>query len=97
MHAGIAFWAILSAFPVETVSDDCLSALEAREAVTSEHLIEFSEAARLARNSAAGEVVSANLCRVNHRLVYVLAVLSREGRVARVSVDAKSRSIQNYR
>ena len=70
---------------------------EARASVHAEKLIEFQEAARLAAQKAHGSVVSANLCRVNQRLVYVLAILSPEGRVARVSVDAKNRSVQDYR
>lgn len=89
--------AALLAAPVERVSDSCLSPAEARTTAAFEHLIEFTEAAKLASRKVHGEVVSANLCRVNQRLVYVLAILSPEGRVARVAVDAKSRAVQDHR
>ena len=97
MYAGFALIAMLVAPPAVAVSDDCLSAVEARQLASNERLIAFSEAAQLATGKRPGEVVSANLCRVSHRLVYVLAVLSRDGRLARVSVDARTRVVQDYR
>jgi uncharacterized membrane protein YkoI len=78
-------------------ADGCLSSDQARLSVQAERLIEMPEAAQLARGKAGGEVVSANLCRVNQRLMYVIAILSRDGRVARVSVDAKTRSVSDFR
>nr|WP_321457681.1 PepSY domain-containing protein [uncultured Cohaesibacter sp.] len=37
-----------------------------------------------------GEVVKANLCSSNGRLVYEVVVLSRQGNVSRLILDAKS-------
>ena len=97
MFPQLALAAYLGAAAFGVQSPSCLSQEEARASVQAERLIEFQEAARLAGQKHKGSVVSANLCRVNQRLVYVLAILSSEGRVARVAVDAKSRSVQDYR
>lgn len=88
---------LLLAQPASAAAESCLSADEARVAVKEQQLIEMPEAARLGKAKAGGEVVSANLCRVNQRLMYVIAVLSRDGRVARVSVDAKTRAVSDLR
>lgn len=97
MYAGLALMVLAGTLPTVAVSDDCMSAPDARRAVADERLIAFSEAARLAAGKRQGEVISANLCRVNQRLVYVLAVLSRDGHVARVRVDARTRAVQDHR
>ena len=78
-------------------NEGCLSPEEARLAVTSHQLMDFQQAARLSRNKVRGEVISANLCRIEQRFMYVLAILSPEGRVARIRVDAANRSVQEMR
>lgn len=97
MFPQLALAAFLGTAALGVQAPACLSQEEARESVQAEKLIELPEAARLAGQKHKGSVVSANLCRVNQRLVYVLAILSPEGRVARIAVDAKSRSVQDYR
>lgn len=97
MFPQLVLAAYLGAAALGVQAPGCLSQEEARASIQQEKLIEFQEAARLAGQKQKGSVVSANLCRVNQRLVYVLAILSSEGRVARVAVDAKSRSVQDHR
>ena len=75
----------------------CLRPEEARDVVHAEKLVQLSEATRLARGRVPGDVVSANLCRVNSRLMYVLAILARGGRVVRIGIDAQSRAFQELR
>jgi len=77
--------------------DACLPPEEARQSVVQNHLIQIQEAARLANGKMPGEVVSANLCRMNERLVYVLAILASNGRVARIAIDAKTRAVTDLR
>ncbi len=51
-------------------------------------LIPLAAAMRTARARMPGTVVRARLCRGNDGLVYVLTVLARDGKVARLTVDA---------
>ena len=51
-------------------------------------LIPLAAAMRTARARMPGTVVRARLCRGPESLVYVLTVLARDGKVARLSVDA---------
>ena len=81
----------------EPVSDNCLDQNEARDVAQSEKLIQVGDAAKIARAKNPGEVVSAKLCRVDQRLMYVLAILARDGRVVRVPVDAQTRAIHQVR
>lgn len=78
-------------------AQECLTTEEARAAVNEHHLLDFQQAARLSRSKVRGEVISANLCRLNHRFMYVLGILSPEGRVARIGVDAANSSVQEMR
>ena len=91
------FMLFMGSTAAQAAADVCLHSEEARQSVLEHHLIHIQEAARLANTRVHGEVVSANLCRVSDRLVYVLAILSSSGRVARIAVDAKTRSVTDYR
>lgn len=71
-------------------SDGCLAQGDARDIVQTEKLVDLPQATRAARARQPGEIVSANLCRNGGHMVYVLAILTAEGRVVRVSVDARS-------
>ncbi len=51
-------------------------------------VIPLSSAMRTARARMPGTVVRARLCRSSEGLVYVLTVLARDGKVARLTVDA---------
>ncbi len=51
-------------------------------------VIPLSSAMRTARARMPGTVVRARLCRGSEGLVYVLTVLARDGKVARLTVDA---------
>lgn len=97
MFAAASLLAALAAAPLHTVAGGCLSPAEARQSIAAERLIDIGEAGRLAVASAPGEIVAVNLCRADHRLVYVLAILSANGRVARVSVDARTRTVTDHR
>jgi hypothetical protein len=68
--------------------DHCLSRAEQRAAITAGKAITLAEVRRLLRQHMAGELVRARLCQESGRLIYQLTVLSRDGRVRRVTVDA---------
>jgi hypothetical protein len=66
----------------------CLNHQERRAANESGKLIHLATAIRSARKRMPGTVVRARLCRNKDGLVYVLTVLARDGKVARLTVDA---------
>jgi uncharacterized membrane protein YkoI len=66
----------------------CLNQKERRAATEGGKLIHLGAAMRSAKKRMPGTVVRARLCRGDNGLVYVLTVLARDGKVARVTVDA---------
>jgi len=67
---------------------ECLNHQERRAANESGKVIHLATAIRSARKRMPGTVVRARLCRGKDGLVYVLTVLARDGKVARLTVDA---------
>lgn len=67
----------------------CLGVDERRAAVAAKKAIPLVKAVRSLRGRVRGEVVRARLCEQGKSLVYVLTVLARDGKVTRVSVDAR--------
>jgi uncharacterized membrane protein YkoI len=67
----------------------CLTKAEQRAAVASHRAISLGRAIRFAhRRGYRGEALRARLCHRGERLVYVLTLLARNGKVRRVTVDA---------
>ena len=67
----------------------CLTKGEQRAAVASHRAISLGRAIGSAhRHGRHGEALRARLCRHGDRLVYVLTLLARNGKVVRVTVDA---------
>jgi len=68
----------------------CLSRDERRTLPTDQHVIPLGRAMRLVKTKVLGEVLRARLCRRDggKRLVYVLTVLARNGKVVQARVDA---------
>lgn len=71
-----------------TVVHVCLDHKEREAANESGKVIHLAAAMRSAKKRMPGTVVRARLCRGKHGLVYVLTVLARNGKVARLTVDA---------
>jgi hypothetical protein len=70
------------------IGDVCLDQKQRRAASESGGLIRLSAAMRAAKARMPGTVVRARLCQGQDGLVYVLTVLARDGKVARIAVDA---------
>jgi uncharacterized membrane protein YkoI len=66
----------------------CLDQKERRAESESGRVVRLGVAMRAAKTRMAGTVVRARLCRAKDGLVYVLTVLGRDGKVARITVDA---------
>ena len=70
------------------LAHNCLDQKERRAEVESGRVVRLDTALRAIRSKMPGTLVRARLCRGNDGLVYVLTVLARDGKVARLTVDA---------
>jgi uncharacterized membrane protein YkoI len=75
----------------------CFSPEETREMVQRHGLIPLNDVVRSARGSASADLISARLCDTAGNLVYMLAMLGRDGKVMRITVDARSGDVINHR
>jgi uncharacterized membrane protein YkoI len=82
--------ASMFAIPVEgaAAADRCLSRAEQRAEILEHKLMRLSKAMTEVKLRVGGDVVGARLCEQGGKLVYVLTVLARDGKVARETVDA---------
>ena len=93
----------LSAPALAAPDDDhtCLSKAEQRAALSSGQTVTLAAAIRSARGSVRGrgsrEVVKARLCREQNGLVYLLTLLTRDGKVTHTAVDATSGKVVDLR
>jgi len=74
--------------PAAETAHACLDQRERRAEIEAGKVVRLSAAIRAAKSRMAGTVVRARLCRGKDGLVYVLTVLARDGKVARITVDA---------
>jgi uncharacterized membrane protein YkoI len=102
----IALAATLTALsaPALAAPDDaraCLSKAEQRAALSGGQTVTLAAAIRSARGSVRGrgsrEVVNARLCREQNGLVYLLTLLTRDGKVTHTAVDATSGKVVDLR
>ena len=86
----VAALTILSLAPARAaeLAHACLDQKERRAEVESGRVVRLDTALRAVRSKMPGTLVRARLCRSNDGLVYVLTVLARDGKVARLTVDA---------
>jgi uncharacterized membrane protein YkoI len=75
----------------------CLDQKERRAATEGGKLIPLAAAMRSAKKRMPGVVVRARLCQGDNGLVYVLTVLARDGKVARLTVDAAKGALVGQR
>jgi len=75
-------------------ADGCLSPGEARAAAQNGQIVPLSRVIGQIRAAANGEILPPpQLCNIGGRLVYLVNVLTREGQVTRLTVDASSGNI----
>jgi len=72
-------------------ADSCLDKAEQRDAVASRRAVPLASAIRSVQaNGRHAELVRAELCQQDGRLVYVLTLLGQSGKVTRATIDAGS-------
>jgi uncharacterized membrane protein YkoI len=75
--------------PLHPAQRACLTKAEQRAAVGDHKAIPLAKAIKILHaHGKHGEIVRARLCRRDEQLVYVLTLLSHNGKVTRTSVDA---------
>src|ERR1700730_15617786 len=86
----VAALSILSLAPARAteLAHACLDQKERRAEIESGHVVRLDAAMRVAKSKMPGTLVRARLCRGKDGLVYVLTGLARDGKVARLTVDA---------
>jgi uncharacterized membrane protein YkoI len=76
----------------------CLTRDQQRSAIAERRAVPLAAARKSARSRVPGEMVRARLCHQDpERLIYLLTVLPRDGKVRHVIVDAKSGAVVNVR
>ena len=79
----------LSALAADQPQRACLNKAEQRAAVAEHKAIKLAQAVKSLRaHGRRAELVRARLCHRDDRLVYVLTLLARSGKVTRATVDA---------
>jgi uncharacterized membrane protein YkoI len=68
----------------------CLSGPDMRKAISAQHAVQPDVALRNVRAVAPGDVVRMRLCKDHADLVYLVTTVMKDGRVHRVTVEAKS-------
>ena len=85
-------------FAADAAPRACLSKAEQRAAVADHKAIKLVQAVKsLREHGHRGELVRARLCHRDDKLVYVLTLLARSGRVVRVTIDAANGAFINGR
>jgi uncharacterized membrane protein YkoI len=98
MRLPLASLAILAlAAAASPAAAACFSAEETREHVQKHGLIALNNVVRSARGGAQADLISARLCETAGNLVYMVAMLGRDGKVMRITVDARSGDVINHR
>lgn len=75
----------------------CLTRDQQRSAIAERRAVPLAAARKSVRSRVPGEMVRARLCQEPERLIYMLTVLPRDGKVRHVIVDAKSGAVVNVR
>ena len=100
----LALAVTLTALSAPAVAEEqpvCLSKAEQRAAISNGQTVTLAAAIRSVRGTVRGrgarEIVRARLCRESDRLVYLLTVLTRDGKVTHTVVDATSGKVVDAR
>jgi uncharacterized membrane protein YkoI len=75
----------------------CLTRDQQRIAIHDRRALPLATVRRAVRARVPGDLVRAQLCLESGRLIYLLTVLPRDGKVRRVIVDAKSGAVVSVR
>src|SRR5215467_31908 len=84
-----ALVAMLTSSAAAQERPSCLTSAEQRAAIAAHEAIPLATV----RQRVSGELLRARLCRDSKRLIYLLTVLARDGKVRQVTVDATNGTV----
>ena len=84
-----ALVAMLTSSAAAQERPSCLTSAEQRAAIAAREAIPLATV----RQRVSGELLRARLCRDSRRLIYLLTVLARDGKVRQVTVDATNGTV----
>jgi uncharacterized membrane protein YkoI len=93
--AGVALVCLAAAPPA--FAEACFTAEETRQHTQSQDLARLPDIVARLQDRGRAELVSARLCEVSGSLVYMIALLGRDGKLHRVTVDARSGNVMHRR
>ncbi len=99
-HSGLRdprLWASRPGVPAAQAETVCFSAEDTRDHVSRQGLIPLSDVVRSARGAGQADLISARLCETSGNMVYMIAMLGRDGRLMRLTVDARTGELINTR
>ncbi len=86
-----------SGLPAVSAESVCFSADDTREHVVKHGLVPLHDIVRSARSATPTDLISARLCETNGNMVYMIAMLGRDGKLLRLTVDARTGTLINSR
>jgi hypothetical protein len=93
----LVFWSLIGFAEPVLAQQSCFSAEETREHVEKHGLVSLHEVVRSVRGGGRSDLISARLCETNGNLVYMIALLDRNGKLMRMTLDARSGNVINHR
>ena len=84
-----ALVAMLTSSAAAQERPSCLTSAEQRAAIAAREAVPLATV----RQRVSGELLRARLCRDSRRLIYLLTVLARDGKVRQVTVDATNGTV----
>jgi uncharacterized membrane protein YkoI len=75
----------------------CFSAEDTRDHVVKHGLVALSDVVRSSRGQSSADLISARLCETSGNMVYMIAMLGRDGKVTRITIDARTGELINSR
>jgi uncharacterized membrane protein YkoI len=94
----LVVFAPLSAVPADAEPRmRCLTRDQQRTAISERRAVSLAAVRKSVRARVPGEMVRARLCQEPERLIYLLTVLPRDGKVRHVIVDAKNGAVVSVR
>jgi uncharacterized membrane protein YkoI len=84
-------------FTSASAETTCFSNEDTRDHVEKHGLIALHDVVRSARGTGQADLISARLCETNGNMVYMIAMLGRDGKLLRLTVDARTGTLINSR
>ncbi len=93
----VMVWGLMGGIAPVFAQQTCFSADDTRDQVDKHGLVSLHDVVRSVRGGSRSDLISARLCETNGNLVYMIALLDRNGKLMRMTLDARSGNVINHR